>query len=57
VDPVSDLLLLRKSDSAENRIQTCGSAARNSNHWTTESVQRYLALFLDRRILHGSMSS
>jgi hypothetical protein len=32
VDPVPDPLLLRKSGSAENRTQTSGSVARNSDH-------------------------
>jgi hypothetical protein len=32
VDPVPDPLLLRKSGSTKNRIQTSGSAARNSDH-------------------------
>jgi hypothetical protein len=32
VDPVLDLLLLRKSGSAGNRTQTSGSVARNSDH-------------------------
>jgi hypothetical protein len=32
VDSVPDLLLLRKSGSAGNRIQTSGSVARNSDH-------------------------
>jgi hypothetical protein len=31
VDPVPDPLLLRKSDSAENRTLTSGSVARNSD--------------------------
>jgi hypothetical protein len=38
VDPVLDPLLLRKSGSAGNRIQTSGSVARNSDHYTTEAV-------------------
>jgi hypothetical protein len=36
VDPVPDALLLRKSVSASNRIQTSGHAARNSDHETTD---------------------
>jgi hypothetical protein len=32
VDPDPDRLLLRKSDIAENRSQTSGSVARNSDH-------------------------
>jgi hypothetical protein len=32
VYPGPDPLLLRKSDSAENRTQTSGSVARNSDH-------------------------
>jgi hypothetical protein len=35
VDPVPDLLLLRKSGSAGNRTRTSGSVARNSGHQTT----------------------
>jgi hypothetical protein len=35
LDPISDPLLLRKSDSAENRTRTSGSIARNSDHYTT----------------------
>jgi hypothetical protein len=38
VDPVSDPLLLRKCGSAGNRTPTSGSAARNSEHYTTEAV-------------------
>jgi hypothetical protein len=38
VDPVPDLLLLRKSGSAGNRTRTSGSVARNSDHQTTEAV-------------------
>jgi hypothetical protein len=38
VDPVPDPLLLRKSGSSENRTRTSGSAARNSDHWTTETA-------------------
>jgi hypothetical protein len=37
VDPDSDLLLLRKCGSAENRTRTSGSVARNSDHKTTEN--------------------
>jgi hypothetical protein len=35
VDPVPDPLLLRKSGRARNRTQTCGSVAKNSDHYTT----------------------
>jgi hypothetical protein len=34
-DPVPDPLLLRKRGSVGNRTRTSGSAARNSDHWTT----------------------
>jgi hypothetical protein len=40
VDPVPDLLLLRKSDSAGNRTWTSGSVARNSHHWTTAGTYK-----------------
>jgi hypothetical protein len=40
VDPVPDLLLLRRSSSAWNRTRTTGSVAWNSNHWTTEAVHK-----------------
>jgi hypothetical protein len=40
VDPVPDPLLLRKSGSVGNRTQTPGSVARNSDHQTTEAVNR-----------------
>jgi hypothetical protein len=36
MDPAPDILLLRKSGSAENRTRTSGSVARNSGHQTTE---------------------
>jgi hypothetical protein len=42
VDPVPDPLLLRESDSAENRTRTSGAAARNSDHLTIEEVYRVL---------------
>jgi hypothetical protein len=38
VDPVPDPLLLRESDSAGNRTRTSGSVARNSDHYTKETV-------------------
>jgi hypothetical protein len=38
VDPVPDPLLLRKTGSAANRTRTSGSAARNSDHQSTEAV-------------------
>jgi hypothetical protein len=38
MDPVPDPLLLRKSDSSENRTLTSGSIVRNSDHKTTEAV-------------------
>jgi hypothetical protein len=38
VDPVPDLLLVRKSGSAGNRTWTSGSVARNYDHLTTEAV-------------------
>jgi hypothetical protein len=38
MDLVADPLLLRKSGSAGNRTRTSGSVARNSDHWTTETV-------------------
>jgi hypothetical protein len=38
VDPVPDLLLLRKSGSAGNRTRASGSVARSSDHYTTEAV-------------------
>jgi hypothetical protein len=38
VDPVPDPLVLRKSSNAGNRTWTYGSAARNSDHYTTEAV-------------------
>jgi hypothetical protein len=37
MDPVPDLLLVRKSGSAGNRTRTSGSVDRNSGHWTTEA--------------------
>jgi hypothetical protein len=46
VDPVPDPLLLRKSGSAGNRIQTSGSVARNSDHYTTETVCYSLVIVL-----------
>jgi hypothetical protein len=39
VDPVPDPLLLRKSGRAGNRTRTSASVARNSDHYTTESVR------------------
>jgi hypothetical protein len=36
MEPVPDLLLLRKSASAGNRARISGSVARNSGHSTTE---------------------
>jgi hypothetical protein len=39
VDPITDPLLLRKSGSTGNRTRTSGSAARNSDHYTTEVVR------------------
>jgi hypothetical protein len=37
VDPFPDPLLLRKSGGARNRTRTSESAARNSDHETTEA--------------------
>jgi hypothetical protein len=34
VDPVPDLLLLRKSGSARNPTRASGSVGRNCDHWT-----------------------
>jgi hypothetical protein len=38
VDPAPDSLLLRKCGKVGNRTRTSGSAARNSDHQTTEEV-------------------
>jgi hypothetical protein len=38
VDPVSDPLLVRKSDNAQNRTPISGSIARNFDRYTTETV-------------------
>jgi hypothetical protein len=38
VDPVPDLLLLRKSGNTGNRTRTSGSVVRNSDHQTTEVI-------------------
>jgi hypothetical protein len=40
VNPVPDPLLLRKSGSAGNRTRASESAARNSDHYTTEEVSK-----------------
>jgi hypothetical protein len=44
VDPIPNPLLLRKSGSAGNQPWTSKSAARNSNHYTTEVVLYNLTL-------------
>jgi hypothetical protein len=49
VDPVPNLLLLRKSGSAENRTRASGSVAKNSDHYTTEAVG-----FYEIRVLNSS---
>jgi hypothetical protein len=38
-DSVPDLLILRKSGSAGNRMRTSGSVARNFDHKTSEAYQ------------------
>jgi hypothetical protein len=40
VYPIPDPLLLRKSGSDGNRTRTSGSAARNSDLYTTEAVSK-----------------
>jgi hypothetical protein len=42
MDPVPDALLLRKSGSYGNRTRASGSVARNSDHQTTEAVDRLI---------------
>jgi hypothetical protein len=42
--PDPDPVLLRNSGSARNRTRTSGSAATNSDHWTTEAVMVYTVL-------------
>jgi hypothetical protein len=44
MDPVPDLLHLRKSRSAGNRTRTSGSVARNSDHWATEAAWKQTLL-------------
>jgi hypothetical protein len=44
VDPIPDLLLLRKSGSVGNRTRTSRSVARNSDHLTTEVVHYSLSI-------------
>jgi hypothetical protein len=38
MDPVPDLILLRRCGSAGNRTRTYVSVARSSDHWTAEAV-------------------
>jgi hypothetical protein len=45
VDPVPDLLLLRKSGSAGNRTRISGSVARYSEQKTTEAVGDLISFF------------
>jgi hypothetical protein len=47
VDLVPDPLLLRKSGSAGNRIRTSGSAARNSDNYTTEEANSITCIKLE----------
>jgi hypothetical protein len=57
VDPVPDPLLLRKSGSAGNRTRASGSAARNSDYYTTEAgyfllhnIYKFSSYFAGNRI-------
>jgi hypothetical protein len=45
VDPVSDLVLFRKSGSARNWTRSFGSVARNSDHTLTTKPQRRSTFF------------
>jgi hypothetical protein len=56
VDPVPNLLLLKKTGSAGNRTGTSGSVARNFDHYTTEAVIVFFNHESKEIICHNSIT-